>query len=70
MVLILSEYSNTSIYLLKVIKMVLIHDIVEIDAGDKLVYSRNKSKTQNDEILATERIFGMLPETQKNKLIK
>jgi putative hydrolase of HD superfamily len=68
MAIILSEYANTPIDLVKVIKMVVIHDIVEIDTGDKIVYAKDFTKTDKEEYLAAERIFGLLPEDQKNEL--
>ncbi|NLZ74116.1 MAG: HD domain-containing protein, partial [Bacteroidales bacterium] len=43
MTIILSEYANEPIDVLKVIKMVLIHDIVEIDAGDTFIYDSKKN---------------------------
>lgn len=68
MVLILSEYSHRNIDILKVLKMVLIHDIVEIDAGDILFYNKNAA-VKDKEIAAAERIFGLLPEEQKREYI-
>lgn len=65
MALVLSEYSNTEIDVFKVMKMVLIHDIVEIDAGDTFIYDNNKNHQNTEEELASaRRIFGMLPEEQ------
>lgn len=70
MVLVLSEYSNESIDLLKVIKMVLIHDIVEIDAGDVFLYDTKKNHDNTaEELKAAKRIFGILPEDQTKALI-
>ena len=71
MAMVLGEYSNEKdIDLSKVIKMVLIHDIVEIDAGDTLVYdTRSRSEAREKESLAAERIFGILPEDQKRTFI-
>ena len=43
MAIVLSEHSDHKIDLLKVIKMVLIHDIVEIDAGDTFLYDQNEN---------------------------
>lgn len=61
----LSEYSNEEIDVLKTIKMVLIHDIVEIDAGDTYCYDTEDYKTKADrEMKAAKRIFGILPEDQ------
>ena len=45
--------------------MLLIHDIVEIDAGDTYAYDENAKKTQRErEVKAADRIFGLLPEKQ------
>ncbi|AMM52611.1 phosphohydrolase [Rufibacter sp. DG15C] len=65
MVLVLAEHSNQPIDVLKVLKMVLIHDIVEIDAGDTFIYDTQKSHSNTDEErLAANRIFGLLPKEQ------
>ncbi|MBO7473441.1 MAG: HD domain-containing protein [Ruminococcus sp.] len=65
MTFLLSEYANCQIDVTKVMKMVLIHDVVEIDAGDTYCYDTegNKSKAEREE-KAARRIFGMLPEDQ------
>ena len=70
MAIVLAEHSNEPIDVLKVVKMVLIHDIVEIDAGDVFIYDtvKNHSNT-NEERLAANRIFGLLPEKQKEEFI-
>ena len=71
MALVLSEYSDAKIDVLKVIKMVLIHDIVEIDAGDTFIYDQNKNHTNTDEeLVAAERIFGLLPQKQAQEFIE
>ncbi|MBN2221335.1 MAG: GNAT family N-acetyltransferase [Vallitaleaceae bacterium] len=69
MAVVLASYSNQEIDVLKVIKMVLIHDLVEIDAGDTFIYDEvgNESKSQR-EMEAAERIFGLLPEQQGDEL--
>lgn len=65
MAIILAEHSNEPIDILKVVKMVLIHDIVEIDAGDTFIYDTQKNHTNTDEErLAAKRIFGLLPQKQ------
>ncbi|MDF3027658.1 MAG: metal dependent phosphohydrolase [Fluviicola sp.] len=70
MALILTEHSNERIDILKVIKMVLIHDIVEIDAGDTFIYDSQKNHSNTDEErLAAQRIFGLLPQEQRDELI-
>lgn len=68
MTMLLSEHSNKPIDVLKVIKMVLVHDIVEIDAGDTYCYDKDGNTTKRDrEEKASERIFGLLPNDQKNE---
>lgn len=70
MAIVLSEHADGSVDLLKVIKMVLIHDIVEIDAGDTFIYDTQKAHTNTvEERLAANRIFGILPELQAKELI-
>ncbi len=69
MTILLSEYSNEPIDVLKTVTMVLIHDIVEIDAGDTYAYDEKGLETQKErEAKAAERIFGLLPKDQKDKL--
>lgn len=68
MAFMLSEYSNQSVDVLKVIKMVLMHDIVEIDAGDTYCYDEKGYTTKAErEESAAQRIFGLLPEDQRNE---
>ncbi len=70
MAIVLLEHSNADIDLLKVVKMVLIHDIVEIDAGDTFMYDTQKDHSNTDEErLAAQRIFGMLPKEQAEEFI-
>ena len=66
MVLVLAEHANTrSLDVLKVLKMLLIHDIVEIDAGDTFAYASAQQVDQHArESRAAERIFGLLPADQ------
>lgn len=67
----LKEYSNEPVDIGKVMLMCLIHDIVEIDAGDTYAYDAENLKTQKArEDAAKERIFSILPEEQKEELIK
>src|SRR5688572_6162224 len=61
--MVLSEYSNEPVDTCKVVKMVLIHDVVEIDAGDTYIYDAQGNKLERERI-AAERIFGMLPSDQ------
>jgi putative hydrolase of HD superfamily len=68
MALILSEYANEEIDVLRTISMILIHDVVEIDAGDTYAYDENGKKSQRErEVKAAERLFGMLPKDQAVK---
>ena len=69
MAYLLREYSNEEIDIAKVMLMCLIHDIVEIDAGDTYAYDSEAKKTQKArEDAAKERIFSLLPEDQKEEL--
>lgn len=69
MTILLSEYANEEIDVLKTVSMLLIHDIVEIDAGDTFAYDEEAKKTQRErEEKAANRIFGLLPEDQEDKL--
>ena len=70
MTIVLAEHSDTPIDVLKVLKMVLIHDIVEIDAGDTFIYDATKNHTNtHEELLAAKRIFGLLPTEQAEEFI-
>ena len=64
-VMTLAEHSNTSIDVLRVMKMLLIHDIVEIDAGDTFAYDTARLVDQHErEAAAASRLFGLLPDDQ------
>lgn len=70
MTVVLAEHSNKPIDVLKVLKMVLIHDIVEIDAGDIFIYDTEKNHENTEqELRAAKRIFGLLPADQADELI-
>ena len=65
MAVLLAEHADEEVDLLKVITMVLIHDLVEIDAGDTYAYDEAGKQTQRArEEKAADRIFGMLPKDQ------
>lgn len=66
MVLVLAEHANTpDVDALRVLKMLLIHDIVEIDAGDTFAYDTARMADQHErEALAADRLFGLLPADQ------
>lgn len=65
-VILLAEHANTpSLDVLRVLKMVILHDLVEIDAGDTFAYDEVGMADQHErEARAADRIFGMLPENQ------
>ena len=70
MAIVLAGHANEPIDLEKVMKMVLIHDIVEIDSGDVFAYDTVKSHDNFDEELkAAKRIFGILPNEQAEEFI-
>ncbi len=71
MTILLSEYANATIDVLKTITMLLIHDIVEIDAGDTYAYDSKAKETQKErEKQAANRIFHMLPKEQGEQLLQ
>lgn len=65
MTMLLSEYANEKIDIGRTVEMVVIHDVVEIDAGDTYAYddAGNATKAEREQ-KAAKRIFGMLPEEQ------
>lgn len=70
MAIIFAEHANEPVDVLKVLKMVLIHDIVEIEAGDTFLFDTAKDHVNTEEeLIAAKRIFGMLPEEQTTELI-
>ena len=69
MAYLLREYSNAPVDIAKVMLMCLIHDVVEIDAGDTYAYDEEGLKTQKQrEDAAKERIYSLLPVDQKEIL--
>ena len=68
MCVLLSEHANEKIDVLKTVTMILIHDIVEIDAGDTYAYDEGAKLSQRErELKAAERIFNILPDDQAKK---
>ena len=68
MTVLLSEYANEEIDVLRTMTMLLIHDLVEIYAGDTYAYDEEGKKTQKRrELAAADRLFQMLPEDQEKK---
>lgn len=69
MAVVLAEHANQPLDLLRVLRMLLVHDLVEIDAGDTFRYDTSAHATKADrEARAAERIFGLLPEPQATEL--
>lgn len=70
MAVLMEEHANAPVDICRVMKMLLIHDVVEIDAGDTFVYDTAASKEQAEkEVKAAERLFGMLPSEQGDELL-
>lgn len=70
MAYLLKEHANEQVDISRVMLMCLIHDIVEIDAGDTYAYDTGSQKSQKKrEDRAKERIFSLLPEDQKAELV-
>lgn len=68
MVMLLAEYAPEPIDVMRTIKMVLVHDIVEIDAGDTFIYSTVAREAAHEvEQAAADRLFGMLPDDQASE---
>lgn len=64
--LLLQQYAETNIDILRVVKMLLIHDVVEIDAGDTFAFAAHAELDGQNakEAIAARRIFGLLPQDQ------
>jgi len=65
--LMLKEYANDNIDIDRVIKMLLLHDIGEIDAGDTIVYESDNQEVKDNEEAGFNRILKLLPEQQQNE---
>lgn len=69
MAFLLGEYANEEVDVLHVLQMVIIHDLVEIDAGDTYAYDTAGNATKRTrEVAAADRIFGLLPEDQAKQM--
>jgi putative hydrolase of HD superfamily len=71
MALVLHNQANTDVDLLKVIKMLLVHDLVEIDAGDTFAYDTvgNEDKLEREQA-AANRLFNLLPQDQAKQVLE
>jgi len=71
MIYLLKQYANEKFDVAKAMMMALIHDIVEIDAGDTYAYDTKNLETQKErEEKAANRIFGLLPHDQKKEMLE
>ena len=69
MTMLLAEYAREPVDALRVMKMVLVHDLVEIDAGDTFCYDESAKEGQRErELAAADRIFTLLPADQTAEL--
>jgi putative hydrolase of HD superfamily len=69
MAILLTEYAAEPVDLTRVLKMLLVHDVVEIDAGDTFAYDTVDIATQQErENRAADRLFGLLPAEQRDEL--
>ncbi|MDA0117826.1 HD domain-containing protein [Vibrio sp. T11.5] len=71
MAILMEEHANEPVNIARVVKMLLLHDIVEIDAGDTFVYDIAASKLQAEkELVAAQRLFALLPNDQGQELLE
>ncbi|KOO16696.1 phosphohydrolase [Vibrio xuii] len=71
MAILMEEHANEPVDIARVVKMLLLHDVVEIDAGDTFVYDTAASAEQEaKELKAAQRLFGMLPQEQGEQLFE
>lgn len=71
MALLMSEYSNEDIDMLHTISMILVHDLVEIYAGDTYAYdAKGNSDKKERELKAADKLFSILPDDQCDKFRK
>ncbi|MFV2056195.1 MAG: HD domain-containing protein [Thiohalomonadales bacterium] len=67
--LMLKDYANEKIDIDRVIKMLLIHDLGEIDAGDTIVYKSETSEIKELEAEGVKRVLGLLPPNKKEEYV-
>ncbi|MCD7708984.1 MAG: HD domain-containing protein, partial [Clostridiales bacterium] len=69
MAVLLADYANEPIDVAHTVEMVLLHDVIEIDAGDTYAYDAAGNATKRErEVKAADRIYGMLPDMQRDEL--
>lgn len=69
MAVLFRQYSDTPLQMERVLTMLLIHDIVEVDAGDVFLYAAERDDVAEKEEKAAERLFGLLPEAQAKEFL-
>lgn len=68
--LLLNEYACGPVNINRVVQMLLLHDVVEIDVGDFPIHSNSSNNLQaEEELKAAERLFGLLPQQQGNEFL-
>lgn len=67
--LLFKEYANFEINIDRVIKMLLIHDLGEIDAGDTIIYAGETKEIKELEAAGVQRVFGLLPDHLAEELL-
>lgn len=67
--IVLAEYATPGVNINRVVKMLLIHDLVEIDGGDTWLYGKDQSLKAEKELRCAERLFGLLPEPLASELL-
>ncbi|RXZ42234.1 HD domain-containing protein [Crenobacter cavernae] len=65
----LTDYADEPVDIDRVIRMLLVHDIGEIDVGDHIVFSDAAQGNKGEELIAVKRIFGLLPEPRAAELL-
>lgn len=71
MAILMEEHANQPVDIARVVKMLLLHDVVEIDAGDTFVYDvAAAAEQQEKELQAAQRLFGLLPDEQGKQLLE
>ncbi len=69
MAAVLAEHANEAVDVGRVVRMLLVHDVVEVDAGDTFVYDREAARSKAErERRAADRIFGLLPPDQRAEM--
>ncbi|NTS76809.1 HD domain-containing protein [Catenovulum sp. SM1970] len=68
--LMLKEYANEPVDILRVIKMLLIHDLGEIDAGDTIIYGSETQALKEEEAQGVKRVLALLPNAMDQDLIE